>query len=124
MQKVKDIMTKKVVIIPDDMEIECICNVLINNSLSGAPVMNNKGKLIGFVSERDIVAAIASGDFANLEAKDIMCKKVTKVREDTPLTEVSKIFAGKPFRHLPVVRRGEVIGIISRKDIIGRLLVP
>jgi len=120
--KVKDMMTKRVVTIPDDLGIQQISNILVQNSLSGVPVMDNEHKLIGFVSERDIVAAVASGGFLEKKAKDIMCKDITTVSEDTTLEQVTKIFAEKPFRHLPVVNKGEVIGIISRRDVFGKLL--
>lgn len=122
MCKVKDMMTKRVVTIPDDLGIQQISNILVQNSLSGVPVMDNEHKLIGFVSERDIVAAVASGGFLEKKAKDIMCKDITTVSEDTTLEQVTKIFAEKPFRHLPVVNKGEVIGIISRRDVFGKLL--
>jgi CBS domain-containing protein len=115
-------MTKRVVTIPDDLGIQQISNILVQNSLSGVPVMDNEHKLIGFVSERDIVAAVTSGGFLEKKAKDIMCKDITTVSEDTTLEQVTKIFAEKPFRHLPVVNKGEVIGIISRRDVFGKLL--
>lgn len=124
MDKVKDLMTKTVITIPDDMAIEQICKILTRNSLSGVPVIDNRSKLIGFVSERDIIATIASGDFLDKKAKDIMCKKITTVKQETPLSQISKIFTDKPFRHLPVVKKGEVIGIISRRDVLTKLLVP
>jgi CBS domain-containing protein len=122
MSKVKDLMTKRVVTVPEDMDIECICNILVKNSLSGVPVINNKSKIVGFVSERDLISVIASGDFQDKKAKDFMCKKVTTVREDSSVSQVTKIFAVKPIRHLPVVKKGEVIGIISRRDVVKRLL--
>lgn len=122
MQKVKDLMTKKVVTIPEDMGIEQICNVLFSNSFSGVPVVNADNKLTGFVSERDIVSAIATGNYLDKKAKDIMRKDIITVKEDTLLSQVSKIFAENPFRHLPVVEKDEIIGIVSRKDITDKLL--
>ena len=50
MNKVKDLMTKRVITIPEDMTLEQICKILFSNSLSGVPVVDNKNKLIGFVS--------------------------------------------------------------------------
>jgi len=124
MNRVKELMTKRVITIPEDMAIEQICKILTRNSLSGLPVINNRSKLIGFVSERDIIATVASGDFIDKKAKDIMCKKITTVKQETSLSQISKIFADKPFRHLPVVKKGEVIGIISRRDVVTKLLAP
>jgi predicted transcriptional regulator len=122
MNKVKDLMTKRVITIPEDMVLEQICKILYCNSLSGVPVVDNKNKLIGFVSERDIVGVISSGSFQDKKAKDIMRKDIITVKEDMLLTQVSKIFADRPFRHLPVLKKGEIVGIISRKDVLGKFL--
>ena len=124
MYKVKDLMTKKVVTIPEDIQIQQICNILIKNSLSGLPVVDNQNKLIGFVSERDVVAAIGENDSFDVKAKAIMRKKVITVKEDATLAQLVKIFSNNHFRHLPVVKENEVVGIISRKDIMNKLLVP
>ena len=124
MYRVTDLMTKRVVTIPEDMKIERICNILICNSVSGVPVVNDKNKFTGFVSERDIVAVIASGGNLDKKAKDIMCKKTTTVREDMKLTQVRNIFESKHFRHLPVIKKGEVVGVISRRDVFRKLIVP
>ncbi|MFH1656118.1 MAG: CBS domain-containing protein [Candidatus Omnitrophota bacterium] len=122
MQRVKDLMTKKVVTIPEDMRIDKICCVLSNNSLSGVPVVNAKNKLVGFVSESDIISGIASGGYFDTKAKDIMCKKITTITENDLMGQVSKIFASNPFRHLPVLKKGEVVGVISRRDVIKKLI--
>ncbi len=123
MSKVKNLMTRRVITIPTDMPIEQICKILTKNSLSGVPVVSDNNKLIGFVSERDIILMIASGDYCDKTAKDFMCKKLITVDENTDLTKVSKIFSGNPFRHIPVVKKGEVVGIVSRRDVVHSLLV-
>lgn len=123
MQRVRDLMSRRVITIPDDMEVGHICGVLFKNSLSGVPVLSNKNKLVGFVSERDIIKSIASGcPIDDKRARDIMSKRVATVSEDTFLTEVVKIFTSNPFKHLPVVKRGEIVGVISRKDVVGKIL--
>ncbi|MFC1703778.1 CBS domain-containing protein [Candidatus Omnitrophota bacterium] len=117
MQKVKEVMNRRVITIPADMELKKICNILSKNSLSGVPVVDMNNKLIGFVSERDIVSTVASGESEKKQAKHIMCRRLITVTEDTLLSKVTKIFADHPFRHIPVVKKGEVVGIISRRDI-------
>ncbi|MFC1594238.1 HPP family protein [Candidatus Omnitrophota bacterium] len=122
MRTVKDVMTRRVITIPADMGIQQVCKILIKNNLSGIPVVDCNNKLIGFVSERDIVATIAQGDLSQQEAKHIMTKRPKTVKEDSPLSLVTKLFTNNFFRHIPVVKRGEVVGIVSRHDTIGRLL--
>jgi CBS domain-containing protein len=122
MLKIKDIMTKDVITVREDTGVEKICNILIKNKLSGLPVVNNKGDLIGFVSERDIIASVGLADFLNKKARNVMTKKPLSVSMNMPVDEVSRILTRKPYRHLPVVKGKKVIGIISRKDVINRLV--
>ena len=65
---------------------------------------------------------MATDNYSGKKAKDIMRRDIITVKEDTLLSQVSKIFAENPFRHLPVVEKGEIIGVVSRKDITDKLL--
>ena len=122
MLKVKDIMTKTVVTVSQDMNVREICSLLIKHRLSGLPVTDKKGNLVGFVSERDIITSVSLNDFLEKKAKDIMTKKVFSVKENMSTDQASRIFTEKPFRYVPVTRGTKVVGIISRKDVIDRLL--
>lgn len=122
MLKVKDIMTKEVITIPQDMRVEEICATLIKHRLSGLPVIDKKRNLVGFVSERDIIASVNRKDFLGEKARDVMNKKVFSVKEDMSTEEVSRLFTEKPMRYVPVKRDNRVVGVISRKDVISRLL--
>ena len=122
MLKIRDIMTKNIITVSEEMRVEKICDILIKNKLSGVPVLNKKGNLVGFVSERDIIASISMKDFLAKRAKDMMTKRVLSVKENMPAEQVSRIFIEKPFRYLPVTRGRRVVGVISRKDVINRLL--
>lgn len=122
MLKVKDIMTRNIITIPRDMSVQEICATFLKHKLGGLPVIDKKGNLIGFVSERDIIASVRSKNFLDKKAKDVMTKKVFSLREDTSAEEASKIFSEKPFHYVPVTHRSKVVGIISRKDIINSLL--
>ena len=123
MLKVKDIMKKNFETVSENTNVHKICGILINNRVSGIPVVNKSRRLVGFVSERDIIAtAYSSSDLQKKKAKDIMTKKVISVKEDAPVQKVSKIFTEKPFRYIPVIKKGTVVGIISRKEVINRLM--
>lgn len=122
MLKAKDIMRKDFGTVSEGTDVQKICNILIKNKVSGLPVINNNKKLIGFVSERDIITSISRHGFPKKKAKDIMTRKVVSVREDALVEQISKIFTERPFRYIPVTRKGVVIGIISRKQVINRLL--
>jgi CBS domain-containing protein len=122
MLKVKDIMNRNFDTISADTNVKKICNILIKNRVSGLPVVKNGKKLIGFISERDIITSISKYGFPKQKAKDVMTKKVISVNENALVEQISKIFTEQPFRYIPVTRRGTVVGIISRKQVINRLL--
>ncbi|MBL7071653.1 MAG: CBS domain-containing protein [Candidatus Omnitrophica bacterium] len=122
MLKARDIMRKNFETVSENTDVKRICNILIKNRVSGLPVVNEKKKIRGFVSERDIINSIGKYGSPKKKARDIMTKHVVLVKEGESVERVSKIFTNKPFRYIPVVRKGFVVGIISRKEVIGRLL--
>jgi len=124
MPKAKDIASRNIVIIKKDTKIKTICQLLIKNKISGVSVVDDKNKLIGYVSERDIINALQKNtDFLKEKASDIMTKKVICVTPDMPLYNVAKIFTNKPFKNIPMVGKDKkVIGAIARKDVIDKLL--
>lgn len=121
-KQAKDIMEKKTASVRHDATLKEVSELLIKNRLSGIPVVNNKGSLIGFISERDIIEAISQGNFENKKTKDIMTKNVISINEDTSIEEVSRIFSKYPYRYIPVCKNKNIVGVISRKDVIEKLL--
>lgn len=122
MIQVKEMMAKKVVSTGPETTLKKICQLLTKNKISGIPIINKKKEILGFVSERDIIAAVPKPNFMEKTAKDIMKKDLTIVEDTTSLNEISLIFSNEPFRHLPVVKNGKLVGIISRRDIINQML--
>lgn len=119
---VKEMMNKSVVSVGPETSLKKICHLMTKNKISGVPIVNQRKEILGFVSERDIIAAVPKPNFFKKAAKDIMVKKLTVVEDTTSLNEVSLIFSNEPFRHLPVVKNGQLVGIISRHDIINQML--
>lgn len=119
---VKSIMNKKVISISPGMSLKRICQLLTMHKLNGIPVINLKKEIIGFVSERNIIAAISKPNFHEKCARDIMAKKVIAVEDNANISEVAQIFSVEPFRQLPVVREGKLVGMITRNDIVKRML--
>ncbi|MBT3182058.1 MAG: CBS domain-containing protein [Deltaproteobacteria bacterium] len=122
MSKVRNIMSKKPITISEDADIRKLCKTLAKSRLSGLPVIGKGRNLVGFVSERDIIKAVAKPKFMELTAKTIMIKKVKTVGPDDPLTHASKIFSELDLRILPVIKGGKVVGLITRRAVIERLL--
>jgi len=122
MSTVKAIIKKKVTTVSEDADVRQICRSLKKYNLSGIPVTNKKGALVGFVSERDIIAAVIRPNFMEMTAKKLMTRRVVTVGPDDPLVNASKIFSDSNFRILPVVKGGKVVGIIERRDVVEHML--
>ena len=83
-------------------------------------VLNEASSVVGIVSERDLVRALAAhGPQAlDLEARQIMTRDVVTCDPDDSIDEVMQAMTTGRFRHLPVVQRGELLGLVSIGDVV------
>jgi CBS domain-containing protein len=109
----KDIMTKEIITVGPTTSVKKLALTLVKNQISGAPVVDKNGKIIGVVSEADIVGKKGK------DVKAIMSKKVISVTEDAPVEAVARLMITHKITRLPVMRDDEVIGIVSRADIVN-----
>jgi predicted transcriptional regulator len=92
---------------------------LLTTHTSGAPVVDEQGNFIGFVSEFDILRALgAEKDLNRLTAKDVMAKDRISVTESTSIDEAVKIMEEKRLLNLPVSKNGRVAYSITRHDLL------
>ena len=97
----------------------------INEHYSGMPVTEEDGKVIGIVTEIDILNAINDGkELSRTTAGDIMTPEVVSANPDTPITEMIKMMEEFHIIRLPVVQDNKLIGVVSRGDIIRNLVEP
>ncbi len=122
MTTVKEVMVKKVITVKGGESLKNVCKTLVTQKLSGVPVVDANAKLIGFISERDIIMAVGSNDFQDKKVSDVMTRKVVSIEENIPVDQISQVFTNKPFRYIPVTKSGKLVGIVSRKDVINKLL--
>jgi CBS domain-containing protein len=122
MMVVKDVMERKTPTVVEGIGVRDVCRLLSRHKISGIAVTDKKGGLVGFVSERDIIAAVPRHRFLDLTAGQLMTKKVKTLAPDEPLANASRIFSSLGYRHIPVVRKGRVVGMVSRADLIEHLL--
>lgn len=120
--KARDIMDKRTSWVKEEDSLKMVCQVLIKNQLSGVPVVNKKNELVGFISERDIILSIAKHGRLESRVKEAMVRKVVSVKEEAQDVQISRIFLRYPFKYVPVVRGKKIVGIISRKNVIDKLL--
>ncbi len=111
----RDIMTHRVYTTTPQATVQEVAQLLTRERISGVPVVNPDGKLIGIVTEADIIAKTTA---SNLHAKDIMSSEVIVVGEDTPVSEIARLLTDKKIKRVPVVHEGRLIGIVSRADIV------
>jgi CBS domain-containing protein len=145
----KDIMTKEVVTVKPDTSIEELANLLVKHQISGAPVVDESGRLYGIVTEHDLIsqnkrlhiptvvsfldAAIYlesskkfEQDVKRLTATkvgEICSRKVVTISEDTSLVDIATIMAEKNMHLLPVVREGKVCGVVGKRDVVKSVLL-
>ncbi|MFQ5850446.1 MAG: CBS domain-containing protein [Candidatus Binatia bacterium] len=108
----KDIMTKSVITATPLTPVKKLARILSENNISGAPVVNQKGRVLGIVSEADIVGKSAK------QVKGIMSRNVISVTEGTPVEEIATLLTTHRIKRVPVMRQGRLVGIVSRADIV------
>jgi CBS domain-containing protein len=111
----KDIMTRDIITVSPTMTVKNLAMTLIKNQISGAPVAGKDGKIIGVVSEADIVAKKGK------DVKAIMSKKVISVSEDTAVEEIAQLMTTHSIKRLPVMNGAKIVGIVSRADIVSAI---
>lgn len=148
MLKAKDIMTKNVITVKPDTTIENLARTLIDHKISGAPVVDDDGSIIGIVTENDLISqnkrlhiptvirlfdafvvldtpGKAEKEIRKMAAttvNDICTKKVITVTEETPIEEVATIMTEKKIHLIPVVEGNKIRGIIGKVDIIKSVI--
>lgn len=89
---------------------------------TGSLVITEGAEILGIITERDIMKAVARGD--DLDASPVsavMTRKVLTVAPDTSIAEAAQHMADRWIRHLPVVSDGELLGMLSQRDLCGVL---
>ena len=118
---VKNYIKENPITIPAAATIQEASRILVKNNIHGAPVKDKDG-IVGVVTLTDIGKTLAEGK-TSLKIKDIMSKDIISVDGEMPLYEVVKVFNKEKVGRLMVKINGELTGIISKTDILGKLAV-
>ncbi len=113
-----EIMTRKVFTIHPEASVQDAAHLLSRERISGAPVVNAEGMIIGIVTEADIIGKV---DRDGLCVADIMCQEIIAVKEETPVSEIAVLLAARKIKRVPVLRNGKLVGIVSRADIVDAI---
>lgn len=150
MLQAKDIMTTDIITVTMDTPAGKLADIFWKNRISGAPVLDENGKLIAVVTESDLIdqtkkihiptmiSLLDSVIFLESSKKtekeirkmsgntvrDICTMDLVTVSEDTPLDEIATIISEKKVHTLPVVKDDQLVGVIGKGDIIRTLATP
>ena len=121
---VRDYMTRRVVTLAPETEVLKALMVLADNDISGAPVLNAAGKVVGMLTEKDCLKsaleATYHSEFGGL-VSDYMNADVASVEPDDGVVKVAERFVAHSYHRYPVLEDGVLVGIISRRDVIQAL---
>jgi CBS domain-containing protein len=113
-----EIMTCKIFTIYPEATVQEAARLLSRERISGAPVVNADGMIIGIVTEADIIGKV---DREGLYVADIMSQQIIAVTEETPVNEIAILLAARKIKRVPVLRNGKLVGIVSRADVVDAL---
>jgi CBS domain-containing protein len=143
--KAQDVMARDVLTVMPSTKIEVAIGLMLQRRVSGLPVLDAKGKLVGILTEGDLLRRKETGtsdrhrsrllsfllgpgreaeEYVHSNSRDVsdlMTSDVISVNENTPLDEVVTVMEKKRVRRVPVVRGDVLVGIVSRQDLLRAL---
>ena len=121
---VKDYMSAQLVAFDPDMDILAAISQLIEKRISGAPVVDKQGNLVGILSEKDCLRVALQASYHGESAgrvREYMHTPVKTVDSDASIPDVAAQFLGDEYRRYPVIRDNRLVGQISRRDVLRAL---
>ena len=119
MSKIKDIMTDHVFVVGPNATIDEAISLLLDNRVSGLPVVDDQGLLLGVITEFDIIDLVYNADIETSIVSDHMTKEVNSLDIEASLDDAASIFCNDSIRRVPIIQNGRLVGVLSRHDLIG-----
>jgi CBS domain-containing protein len=119
MVKAKDIMSTTVTTVHEYANVMEVIKLLVEHNVTGLPVVDDEGRLLGMVTEKDILMLLLYDP--NVKGKtvtDLMTTEITHFDEDENLMSIFESLVRSNFRRVPILSEGRLVGIVSRRDII------
>jgi len=144
----REIMTREVITVGPEDKVEIAAKIMLDNKISGIPVVDENRRVIGVISEKDLIVKASelkvpfyltlfdsiiflenpvrfNNDIKKYTAskvKDAMTKEVVTVEENTPINKIVEIMQKKNINRVPVTRNHKLVGIVTRNDILKALV--
>ena len=137
--KAKDVMTVDVITVRPETSVDRLAQLMLGQRVSGVPVLDDDDRLVGMVTEGDLmrrselrVSPLASWmsmekrarDYAKghgREARDVMTSDVITIGEEMPVGEIAALLEEAGIKRVPVMRGSQLVGIVSRADLLRAL---
>ncbi|MFK5877920.1 MAG: CBS domain-containing protein [Flavobacteriaceae bacterium] len=124
---VSDYMTKKLITFKPEQSVLYVMDVLIKKKISGGPVVNSKGELMGIISEGDCMKQISESRYFNMPMHETtvekhMVKDVETIDGNMNIFDAANKFLQSKRRRFPIVENGKLVGQISQKDVLKAAL--
>ena len=117
---VKDVMSSPVVTLDEDETSNKVANLMEENEL-GCVILTKNGKPVGIITERDLVIRVLAKNIApdTVKAKEIMTAPLLTIQPEATISEAARRMSRLNIRRLGVVYKGNLVGLLSSKDILG-----
>tara|TARA_Y100000991_G_C21846826_1_gene294835 strand:- start:147 stop:599 length:453 start_codon:yes stop_codon:yes gene_type:complete len=122
---ISQLLTRDVISVSENKTINNAIKLLAENNIGALPVLNNSMELCGIISERDIIREMSKNIVVNFKKSfinSIMTSKVITIDKSKKSEEIMDIMSKNKIRHIPIVEKKVLIGIVSIGDVVKRLL--
>ena len=139
--KARDVMVSPVITVKPSSSVREVAKTFLERRISAVPVVDDQGKLVGIVSEGDLIHRAEAGterkrswwlqgligdetlaaEYVKAHARkvaDVMTRRVITASPDTPLHEIASVLENNSIKRVPIVKDGQVVGIVSRANLI------
>lgn len=114
--KISEIMTREVLTVQEDAPLRDLARLLDRHRISGVPVCDRSGHMVGIISEYDLIARPGARTVGEAMTRDVI-----SVMEDTDVDDVRFLLVDRKIKRVPVLRGQKLVGIVSRADLVRQL---
>jgi len=117
--RVRDVMTTRLLTVTPETPLKELARTLVRNRIGGVPVTDGEGHVLGVVSETDLQPTKDEAPLRPVRtAADVMTRPVVTLTEDDTVTQAARVLQRHRIKRAPVLRRGIVVGMITRGDLL------
>lgn len=122
MFKARTIMKTDVLTVKRDAPVYEAIRTMIENDVTGLPVLNDDMSLAGIITEKDVLELLYDIEAKTGNVEDFMKKGIVSFNENDSLIDITKCLIKNNFRRVPILAKGALVGIVSRSDVIEYIL--